>query len=256
MLMLWPTAVIPGVSHVGALFIQIFVLITTHVTDVWHQQPSCVFWSVEKNGWEKVVNWPNKRCLSFHWSAGRVEIYAKGRRGLKQCCQAGIILPAESPRVRYGWPDLGPFFSILHWPASPFGRANRVSGGKLCGQRISSIKYLNCQLRQTHIHCMHVLCLTMLTKANKNGIIAVWAQCIFRETTVIIVRARWTSDGSSWPEDKGFGRLEKSLILFVEPGNEKTKAFMSESVERSQININYMTGNENSNSKSCTLFYF
>ena len=77
-----------------------------------------------------------------------------------------------------------------------------------------------------------------------------------RETTVIIVRARWTSDGSSWPEDKGFGRLEKSLILFVEPGNEKTKAFMSESVERSQINIIYMTGNENSNSKSCTLFYF
>ena len=27
--------------------------------------------------------------------------------------------------------------------------------------------------RQTHNHCMYVLCLTMLTKANKNGIIAV-----------------------------------------------------------------------------------
>ena len=59
------------------------------------------------------------------------------------------------------------------------------------------------------------------------------------------------SDVTSWPEDKGFGCLDKSLILVVEPGNEKTKAFMSDSVERSQILSVYMTGNENSNSNCC-----
>ena len=28
------------------------------------------------NGWEKVGNWPNNSCLSLHWGAARVEIYA------------------------------------------------------------------------------------------------------------------------------------------------------------------------------------
>ena len=59
------------------------------------------------------------------------------------------------------------------------------------------------------------------------------------------------SDVTSWPEDKGFGCLDKSLILVVEPGNEKTKAFMSGSVEKSQILSVYVTVNENNNSNCC-----
>ena len=52
----------------------------------------------------------------------------------------------------------------------------------------------------------------------------------------------------SWEGDKGFGCLAagKSLILVFEPGNEKTKGFMS---ERSEIFSNmYMTGIGDSNS--------
>ena len=178
----------------------------------------------------------------------------EGCPSVKQCCQAsGIILMVESPRV-HGWPDLRPFFPILQWPCSPFSFGSQARGevwAKSC-QRLSILLFYQisnispeCHLYHLHHHLFNVHCsiigfhppshavLTIVSIISTTIIILycllitlhsipVNIFSIISATVIILIVVKSGQRVSLVEEeDKGFGLLEKSLILH---GRKKLRA--------------------------------